>query len=63
MKKERKRKPMEVMQPGAVNEFWETILRLRDAGDKRWHEFSRGFQVSAEAYERNRDKASTARAA
>jgi hypothetical protein len=55
-KKTKKRPPMEIMQPGQVNEFWETILRIRDAGDPRWNEFSHGFRYSVEMYERNKNQ-------
>lgn len=57
MRKEKKRAPMRILQPGEVNEFWETVLRMRDTGDPRWTKtFSASFKMTAEAYERNRDK-------
>ena len=61
MKKEKKRTTkMDIMPPGTVSEFWETILRLRDAGDPRWlGTFSRGIRYSAEMYERNRNMKTT----
>lgn len=52
-KRERKRAPMEILQPGQQNEFWNAVLLLRNSNDRRWHEFSPGFQYSAEQYERN----------
>jgi hypothetical protein len=63
MKKEKKRAPMKVLQPGERNEFWETILRIRDSGDPRWREFSHGFKYSAEMYARNRDSVKESHAA
>jgi hypothetical protein len=57
MKPKKQRPPMEIMQPGQVNEFWECILRIRDSGDKRWtHTFSEGFKLSAAYYELNRNQ-------
>jgi hypothetical protein len=54
-KKTKKRAKSEVLQPGQRNEFWETVLRIRDAGDPRWlGTFSHGLRYSAEQYERNR---------
>ena len=55
MRKKKRAARMEILRPGQQNEFWNTILRIRDSGDKRWHEFSPGFRYSAEMYERNRD--------
>ncbi|HEV7377993.1 MAG TPA: hypothetical protein VGN95_25155 [Pyrinomonadaceae bacterium] len=55
MKKEKKRAPLKVLQPGERNEFWESILRCRDTGDPRWMNFASAMRISAEAYEKNRD--------
>ena len=56
MKQQKKIKPLEIQQPGQVNEFWEVVLRIRDAGDPRWlGTFSHGFRYSALQYERVRD--------
>lgn len=52
----KKQKPLEILQPGETNDFWESILRQRDAHDSRWLKtYSRGFKFTAEQYERNRD--------
>jgi hypothetical protein len=44
------------MRPGQRNEFWETVLSIRDSDDPRWlGTFSHGFRLTAEAYEKVRD--------
>jgi hypothetical protein len=53
--KTKKREAMEVMQRGQVNEFYETLLRMRDGDDKRWSVMSPGMKLSAAMYEKNRD--------
>ncbi len=66
MKQVKRRAPlkMDILQPGERNEFWETVLSIRDSGDPRWlGTFSRGFRYSAEMYERNRKAAGEQRAA
>ena len=63
MKKEKKRTPCEVLQPGERNDFWETILRIRDIDDSRWNEFSPGLKYSASMYEQNHDAVKGSRAA
>ncbi len=66
MKQAKKRKPpeMDILQPGERNEFWETVLSIRDSGDPRWlGTFSHGFRYSAEMYERNRNAGQQQRAA
>lgn len=56
MKKTKSRKPLDVLRPGEVNEFWENVLRSRDLNDARWTKtYSPAFKFSALAYERNRD--------
>ncbi len=56
MKPKKQRPPMQIMQPGQRNEFWEMILSIRDTGDPRWIKtFSPGFRLTAEAYEKVRD--------
>ncbi len=56
MKQAKQRAPMEILRPGQRNEFWETVLRIRDSGDPRWlGTFSPGFRLTAEAYEKVRD--------
>jgi hypothetical protein len=52
----KKREPMQILQPGQTNDFWDDVLRIRDSGDSRWREFSHGFRYSAEQYEINRAK-------
>jgi hypothetical protein len=54
MERKKKHAPMRILQPGERNEFWQTILRIRDSGDPRWSKtFSPAFKMAAEAYERN----------
>jgi hypothetical protein len=56
VKQAKKRAPMEILRPGQRNEFWETVLSIRDNGDPRWlGTFSHGFRLTAEAYEKVRD--------
>ncbi len=53
MKKEKKREPMKILQPGEHSEYWDTILRMRDDNDPRWLNFSPAMRYSAEQYEKN----------
>jgi hypothetical protein len=54
-RKEKPRAPLEVLQPGERSEFWENVLRHRDANDSAWRLFSPAMKYAAECYERNRD--------
>ncbi len=57
MKKIRKAPAMRILQPGEHSEFWDSLLRMRDDGDKRWMNFSPAMRYSAEAYEKNLHRA------
>jgi hypothetical protein len=55
MKRIKKRAPLEVLQPGERNDYWEKLLRWRDDRDRRWEFLPGATKYSAEMYERNRD--------
>jgi hypothetical protein len=42
--------------PSFPNEFWESILNIRNEEPKRFNLFSPGFKRSAEVYEDQRDR-------
>jgi hypothetical protein len=55
MKSKKKRK-LEVPAPPFLNEFWETVLRIKEEDSKRFNCFSYGFRRSAEIYKEQRDR-------
>jgi hypothetical protein len=55
-KRKRTRKPdpaQRTLEKGEHSEFFDTLIRMRDSGDKRWFLMSPGMKTSVEFYERN----------
>lgn len=49
--RERKREPLEILQPGERSPFWDKILRLRTSNPAAFNVLSPGVRLSAGVYE------------